>query len=492
MKRNISSFFSIFAFLVFAVSFTFANPKETIISQTQCEFKEVQLFDNQFKNIISFDEFQSDVENLCYIIQTGYAGYEDMIGRGFSTDSFKNFLFKSFENQTEIETRQFYNKLIEALSPYVQDAHFSLIYFSSSENFCKKSIVYWSNVFVQKRDDKFIVCESNERFVPKGTEYSDSLENLFYYPAKGENVYRIGLLSYKKISSEYFDFGGTEVALKLYDDGAIGISPSMKFDNFETENSAYISVKSFSDLENPDVLEKFVQCGEKYRDKKNIILDLRANQNQGGGDEEYSAAFFYELYYDEKFSDLEKIRKKVREWTRNSFEERKNVYSPISVFSRYLYANSISDKKMIRSSGKEVDSMRKEPSRIVTKTVLKDSKYFNDESSFKGKLIILIDRNSVSAAESSVTMAKTIFGDENVLVVGENSYGMALFLDFMTLKLPFSGIGIQTAFEKNLQIENAASWHGEGFGIYPDFWAAENDLNQTIFMITNDNEMKVK
>ena len=51
---------------------------------------------------------------------------------------------------------------------------------------------------------------------------------------------------------------------------------------------------------------------------------------------------------------------------------------------------------------------------------------------------------------------------------------------------------IYTSFRKNETIRNHEDWHGEGRGLYPDYWCIGSDINETIFMITDDNEMKEK
>ena len=83
-----------------------------------------------------------------------------------------------------------------------------------------------------------------------------------------------------------------------------------------------------------------------------------------------------------------------------------------------------------------------------------------------------------------------IIGDDNVIVVGENSYGMSQYWDLITLGLPNSKIGIHTAFEKKIIQDDFSEWAGDGIGIFPDYWTTGADLNQTIFLITNDLDMK--
>lgn len=45
---------------------------------------------------------------------------------------------------------------------------------------------------------------------------------------------------------------------------------------------------------------------------------------------------------------------------------------------------------------------------------------------------------------------------------------------------------------RNEYLQDFSQWHGDCYGIYPDYWSIGNDLNETIFLVTKDNEMKLK
>lgn len=106
-------------------------------------------------------------------------------------------------------------------------------------------------------------------------------------------------------------------------------------------------------------------------------------------------------------------------------------------------------------------------------------------------MIFLLDRNSYSASELSPLFAKRILG-ENVKIIGENSAGCIQFGDVLPYQLPNSRIAISLSSAKNTLLNYFENWHGEQYGIYPDYWALGCDLNETIFLETNDSEMKEK
>lgn len=497
MKKNI------FAFSLIFVS-VFCFSKEIVVKAEPCEFKEISLFSTyRPKTFLSSEELDADIDTLCYILSCGYAGYDDMLSRGFDVEKFQNDIISEFKDETEIETRKFYFSAKEKLIPYINDAHFQLINFYDTYSFCEKEICCWTNIFVQKNENgEFFVAESKNGEVKIGEKYADSLEKLFYYPCKSGDIYRLGIMSSEKPEKADFQFEGNDgktykISAELFDDGAIEVRP-MKYKEFETSDSAYIAFNSFMipSEESPSrkaaeiVFEKFINSGKKYNGKENIIIDLRGNQ---GGDSIVPGLFLYSLFADRKIKNFGKDYKKVEEWFISDFSETNLVFSPVLVQVHYILSrqNEVSAKEK-REHKSQFEKIKKEPQRIVLENEYRKSNLFKKENRFGGKLVFLTDRNSVSAAEFFVFMAKEIFGNEQVFVLGENTWGMAEYGNVRTLELPNSRIGVHTAFIKNLAFEKYSEWHGEGSGIYPDCWSTGSDLNETIFLVTGDEEMKDK
>lgn len=497
MKKNIFAFS-----LVFISVFCFA--KEIAVKTEPCEFKEISLFETyRPKTFLSYEELNADIDMLCYILSCGYAGYEDMLSRGFDLEKFQSGLLGEFKDKTEIETRRFYFSAKEKLIPYINDAHFQLINFYDIYSFCEKEICFWTNIFVRKNENgEYFVAESKNGEVKTGEKYADSLENLFYYPCKSGDIFRLGIMSSGKAEKSDFQFEGNDgktyrISAELFDDGAIEVRP-MKYKEFESSGSAYIALNSFMipAEESPSrkaaeiVFEKFINSGKKYNGKGNIIIDLRGNQ---GGESMIPGLFLYSLHADRKIKNLSKDYKKAEEWFSSSFSKTNLVFSPVFVQADYMLAErrGLSGKEK-RKYSSYLKKIKENPERIVLRDERERSNLFDKESRFKGKLIFLTDRNSVSAAEIFVLMAKEIFGNEQVFVLGENTYGMASYWNVITIELPNSRIGVHTAFTKNLAFEKYPEWHGEGYGIYPNCWTLGSDLNETIFFLTGDKEMKEK
>ena len=97
-----------------------------------------------------------------------------------------------------------------------------------------KAVFYYANVFIKKTEDGYKVCQSGVPSVMIDSKFTGNEENLFYYPVKGENVYRLGVITDKKTSFHAFDFDGKSIAVPVYDDGAIESLGNIKFREIET------------------------------------------------------------------------------------------------------------------------------------------------------------------------------------------------------------------------------------------------------------------
>ena len=502
MKKVISLFISIFilASSGLAAKSNQKQADEEILRTEPCEFKPIEFFDGQGKSIISKEELESDIENLCYILSVGYAGYDDMKARGFDVDSFSKSVHAEFDEKDEITSREFFKSLHKNLQPYINDAHFQLINFGQQESLCQKKIVLWTDIFIEEKHGSLIVQESGETRVKSGAKYEGSKENLFFYPSRGSSIYRLGILTSQDIKAAAFTFSTNgkkeEISVPLKNDGAIEIN-GMKYKDFETERTAYVTLNSFMIPPKDSTMrpgaekafEKYAKCGKKYNQKDTVILDLRQN---GGGDPSIAMLFLYCLWANYEPKNVSILAERLANWQNEEFFSTESVYPPVALQASFHLAKLIDEKTWIAELGPKLNRMKEKPVREIRLQKAKEGKLFSKKPKFTGKLVILTDRNCVSAGELTIILAKHIFGKANVTVIGENTYGMASYWDLVTLKLPASGIGVHTAFKKPRIFNSWEQWQGEGSGIMPDWWALGSDLNQTIYLITGDDEMKAR
>lgn len=531
-NKTALALFSVFFISSLSGNLLFAKEPE-IIKRESCEYLELEFGRyEKIKTSLTQEEFEKDLTHLCYLLNTGYAGYEDMLEKGFDIEEFRSKVQEKFTGAEEISSRDFYFAISEGLKPYINDSHFFLRHFRDAISLSTKKICAWSDIYVRKNDSgkvkntsseknalygdnasssektssaekasflTFTVTESGEDSVKTGDIYTGSEAFLFSYPVKGKDIYRVGIMSEEntKPFTSSFSFNGSEIPVFVKEDTAIERRNNMKFKDFSTKDSAYVELNDFMlpDINAPSrkaaeiIFDKYIKLGKKYNGKKNIILDMRANN---GGNATYAAAFLFCLRNNYEPADTGRLLENLDDWSNQSFFVRKQINSP----AYYKVARDIYESRNLLLDRNKfanfLEQSKTNSERIVTKNVLQPSKLFSKPSRFKGKLIILNDRNTASAGEFTTLYAKHILGEENVFVLGENTYGMAEYWNVIDVQLPCSKIVIHTSFATNETIKENEKWHGEGSGLYPDWWCTGCDLNETIFMITGDEEMKEK
>lgn len=466
--------------------------KTVLESEKHCEYFESFVGSewSEYKSTLSSDELYKDIDTLCYYLENAYADFDAMYERGFRNNEFKKYFFSIYSKQEKIDTRNLFRDISEYLKPFVVDRHFSLITKTAFYEPLKSSTFFYTNTFVEKTHNGFFIYQTDNDNLSIGMKYEDSEEYLFLYPAKGKSVYRIGTIGLEKKDTLPVTFNQKIFCLPLFDDGAIQLS-TIKYHELESEKSIYISLSSFLLPEKNSpmrrgadiVLSKYANLASKYYDKKNIIIDLRGNL---GGHGIYSEYLLFSLYTNNKKDFSCDNLSKFKKWNETYIKNEKWIESPVTLEALYKVDVRLgfSDAELKKYLRKE----RMNSKRRVYKTVgifpLKKNK-----KSFTGKVIILTDRNSLSASENTVLLAKKLFGD-NAVIIGEKTGGCNEFWDNLDYMLPVSKVLVHFGSRKKLNLADCASWHGEGVGIYPDYWAIGEDLNDTVFWVTGDEEMK--
>lgn len=496
--KSLKYFFYLLLIIESSYYFIFANP--TLILREPVKFQEtfINTEKTRLKNFISYAEFYKDIDYLFYYLKTAYAGYDELLKNGFSEEKFREYFKKKYENSEEIETRTIMKEFTKLFSEFAIDNHLYIAGNNAQTSYSASSSAkfYYTNTFVQKDENYFYVTQTDSSNIKAEAKFTGNNENLFYYPAKGKNSYRLGIISKKKISDHNFSFDGMELNIPVHDDGNIQISFSQKYHEIETTDSVYISLSSFYVHENDSkfktgseiILKKFADAGKTWQNKKNIIIDLRSNT---GGEISYGIYPFYAMTKKNPANFSFKNLKKMESFLNDIFFEQNEYYSPATAQSNLKYNEKLifikkTEWKKIKKFNRK---MLKTPEKLVYSRKCDFSKEI--KTFFNGKVIFLMDRNSYSASELSPLAAKRILGNK-VKIIGENSAGCIQYGSIYTYLLPNSGISISLGNKKNTLLNHFENWHGEQYGIFPDYWSLGCDLNETIFLETNDSEMKEK
>ena len=81
--------------------------------------------------------------------------------------------------------------------------------------------------------------------------------------------------------------------------------------------------------------------------------------------------------------------------------------------------------------------------------------------------------------------------DAQVYVIGENTNGCISYGDVNSYCLPESKVNVNIPISDFTNIlKRFPSWHGEGYGFYPDYWCTSENLLETLVVLSGDDELK--
>ena len=492
-------------FLLFSICsfFCFAQQDEyEIISEQKIEYRDVNsVYYHSPTSVVSYQQVVEDIDNLKYLLKTCYIGYEDALARGLDLEKIEKkiltkFSSEKYQSPNLINTDELCFEVYNELKNYITDNHFS-IYSAKSEHILSsaKRILY-SNIYVKEKNGKYFVVESDISEIKKKTEFTGSRENLFLYPAKGKNIYRVGFAKTVETAKEKnieekikLNFDNCDFDIRLKDYDTIEIKNGWYFGEHETKKSGYVSSSSFTEPPKMSAYKsyfdratkKYIDVAKKFNSKDYVIIDLRSNN---GGFANYSLELFYKMYTGRYNENLEFQYDRIRD----HFEVRYYLDSVGVVKAQYVYRKNLNpEDEFLNEYIKAIDFMSKNPIRYLSKE--KTEKIFVGEKKYNGKIIIIADRNTMSAAESTIICAKALFGN-NCYLVGENSNGCHAYGGVYTYQLPNGSLAVRLSNVKYDFILNSKVINIEGIGFTPDYWSTNEDLLETLVAITGDKSLR--
>lgn len=501
MKKQI-----VLLFILFTCCLCFSQEAEyRIVSETEIINKnfEPAIYPRAVE-FVSFEQLKEDIDSLKYLLQTSYSGYEDALARGLDLEKFEQNILSEFSNsiydKNSISTDTICDVVYNELKNFIIDSHFTLYSLNSYYSLCIRNRILYSNIYVREKNGKYFVVESDIPEIKKKSEFTGSKENLFLYPAKGKNIYRIGFTKTIESSAENdyieneielsFNNENKKVLIKTYDSIK---NTKIFFGKQETKDTGYLSLSTF-DL--PDVksnfrkyaersFEKYINSGVELNNKKNVIIDLRGNS---GGNNYYSNKFLSSLYKNKIISDSELQKAKLPKDEVN-YTEVYNYSSPwiVATMNNYFSQMGMADFifPYIQS---DIENFKTVPKKIIRKMVDTSSEDIG-ECNFAGKVIIITDRNSASTSEDTIQLAKRLFG-KNCYLVGENSRGCFSYGNILPYQLPNKSLCLYVPSTIFMNYANSEYYNIEGIGFTPDYWSTNEDLLETLVAITGDKSIR--
>ncbi len=464
-------------------------------------------------NNVSEKKIHEDLDSLKTYLTQCWVGYDEAVQKGFNIDrcirkiktDYKRINFKHKHQKKDdvyyngINNTAMTSAIIRNLSKYLpeenKDEHFYITGEINNGSIYPRLYQFYTNIFLEYSDGKYIVCKSDMKAIPIGSIYTDNPENALPWIKDGKRIYRLGIKQAYYYETTKLNFNGKDIEVKV-----TYINNFNKIENhigyLDTDNSIYVSLSDCFleriNKEKHEELEKeFEEILNKISNnnyKKNLILDLRGN---GGGFSNYPEQILSSYFYG---NDKVKARNfnsflKVFDYgsiTLVSLETAKKQYE-------YALENKGLSNEWINTAIKHYQKLLKAPKRTYIGLEFLPMGQLPQikTKDFNGKVIILMNTETGSAAEYGIALS--YFEDkDSVILIGEKTIGACDYGGLYTYILPNSKVQISLCTVDSRKIAGFAHnshWHGDTLGFYPDFYATDENLLDTILYITQDKEL---
>ncbi|MCQ2592394.1 MAG: S41 family peptidase [Treponema sp.] len=521
MKKNAFTLFCLTATLFLsACASTKLGPDEELV-----EYKKIDYTSEQKKEL-TIQELREDCDMLKYLVYNSYAGIDEAIANGFNLDeTIEEIYTKSLQKKQpvseKIQTQDFITITATTFSKKLQNTdqhiyignslknpktlYFSDVFFAptnapSSENPLENTPLAETTFIVKKCGE-----ESQQLGIHKGMQYTGPETNLFEVLTDEGKLYRYGVMTNKRIKKALIFVDNQEISVAVKNDEPIPTKESWSGIK-TTDTTLYISLgdcsqatgitdrSMFSEYFWTDYLSKI---SENTKGKKNIIFDLRSNH---GGYREFPAKMLRAAYYynntDPQLSkDIEALMINI------TGENCVRLVSPVTEFGSKEYTEKYS-KILFERYTPELQAFYKNYWKHIKSRPVRTHISLQEfatsletlpKPDFQGDIYILLNQGSASAAEFGTLMAYELQNEGiNVHIVGENSNGAFKYGGMTNYRLPHSSLFLYMGvfFGEPPLMQQNQNWQGEGNGFFPDYWATNDTILNTLEYLTKDKQLK--
>lgn len=447
-------------------------------------YKEIpDYIDKPCPKYISGNQAREDIEMFKYLIKTAYSGkvYWENQGVDFSK-CFRELKHLVKSSVTDSISVAEFEDIIYNHLKYINDGHSRIIGFKNRE--LKKRIMpFFTDLVIEKRDNKYFVIQSKLSDIMLGDEYFDSIKYLYKTLSKKDTEqFLIGLLEYDNPEFLKIQFKSGIYNLPLHQCriGQIwdkASDPALFVDSLE--GIPVIRIRKFGGEQYIEEIRQFVDYGTKLRNENLFVLNLI---NNSGGGSEWGNKFITNL------NDIV-IDKSYVLWLRSPA-----TFQAFTPKKNYWILNDMPNS-WYTEEGHLTDSCPSETKSFLNEMKIKSSNLKNNPvryweidnrnieqhklGTYKGKVIMISNHYNASAGET--TLARIKSSVPNSIVIGENSCGAFVFSSKNSYCLQNSLIKLQLT--KALEIH--PDCHGDK-GFFPDYWLdSKEPVKEVVDWINN-------
>lgn len=516
MKRF---FFLVLDVLLFATFFSCVTTAPLEEGEELVEYKDLD-YTVQNKSDLTEEELRQDCDMLKYILYTVYAGIDEAIENGFDLDTTIEQIYSEAaakKSLGKISSGDFSTAIYSVMSKNLNntDQHLSI----GGHSIKAQYAIYYTNIWMEKRGDKFFVKEIKEEEVENkknkvkaqenadvkpGMEFTGPVSNLYEFISPNGLEYRYGVYTNKNVRTVQISLENKNYQVPTSNEKPVNqkyVWTGIK----NTTDTLYMSLGDCTQINGKTndsnlrslAWDKYLaKINDGAKDKKNIIFDLRSNP---GGYYEYPAKMLTAAFY-YKHQDKEELDN-IRALFSNTITQGcTRLASPFSMQGlKKIYEEQWSDQFELLPE--EIQEFYKSYWKHMKRRPLRKQIPLNEykcnltefpEPDFKGDVYILINRKTASASEFGTGMAYLLKDKGiNVHLVGENSMGAFKYAGMNYILLPNSSIGVYCGnfFGESPYIKENQNWKGEGYGFKPDYYATNDRILSTLILLTKDLEL---
>ena len=393
------------------------------------------------KETLTVQQALEDISMLEYIFETGYSGRDYFEKKGVSFKALITELRKLAKSTSTVKTADMERIICRHLSR-ITDGHLK-IHGTKTYSFYRHKDAYFTDMTAEKRKDGFYIIESKISQIPVGSLYTGKEGIMFpTLSPPGKRYYLVGKLSFQPVNSMNAEFNGKTIPVPLH---------PTKMRKRETDESETYTMEKLEgitcitltslDPSKKKTLDGFVKSGSSLKSEKCFILDI---SNNHGGSSAFARDFIRNL-------------NGTAQWIKYFafLNSPATLQATANLYQLFPYLKSDEDFNI----DKELESAKKNP---VRKWEVFTGKRQREMGSYKGKAVIISNRNVASSGEALLNFWRSIPGG---IIVGENSGGIGNFGDVREYMLPNSKM-VLTVPCKLFIVPGVE----EGVGYMPDCW----------------------